>query len=63
MTPVPPPTPLHLKFRLPGGHVDLDASGRVAWSDRKVGMGIQFDRVEPIDALEQIDKFVEAYRV
>ena len=59
MTPVPAQTALHVKFRLPGTQVDLEASGRVAWSDRKVGMGIQFDRVEPIEA---IDEFVDAYR-
>jgi uncharacterized protein (TIGR02266 family) len=59
MTPLAAQTPLTVKFRLPGSHVDLEATGRVAWGDRKVGMGIQFDRVEPIEA---IDEFVDAYR-
>ena len=26
---------------------DIDAEGRVAWSDRRVGMGIQFEKVDP----------------
>jgi len=34
----------------------------VAWSDRKVGMGIQFDHVETV-AQDAIDRFVEAYLV
>lgn len=60
MSPLPHGTALHVRFRLPGGD-DIEASGRVAWSDRKVGMGIQFDRV---DAAGQtaIDAFVDEHR-
>ena len=28
---------------------DIDAEGRVAWSDRRVGMGIQFETVDPAE--------------
>ncbi len=38
---------IKVRFRLPGSKRDIDAEGRVAWSDRRVGMGIQFEKVEP----------------
>ena len=45
---------------MPGSKRDIEAEGRVAWSDRRVGMGIQFDAV---DAAHQaaIDTFVDAH--
>ena len=58
MSPLAPDTPVHLKFRLPGSASDLEAEGRVAWSDRKVGMGIQFERLDAEDQAA-IDAFVE----
>jgi uncharacterized protein (TIGR02266 family) len=61
MTPLAAQTLVHVKFRLPGGRADIEASGRVAWSDRKVGMGIQFDRVEA-GAQDAIDQFVDAHQ-
>jgi uncharacterized protein (TIGR02266 family) len=67
MTPLAPQTLVVVKFRLPGGHADIEAAGRVAWSDRQVGMGIQFDHVHTggphqEDAQGLIDQFVDAYR-
>jgi len=51
---------IRVRFRLPGSRRDLDAEGRVAWSDRRVGMGIQFDTVDPaIQTL--VDNFVDAH--
>jgi hypothetical protein len=61
MTPLAADTVVQLKFRLPGQSVDLEASGRVAWSDRKVGMGIQFETIEG-DGQLAIDELVETYR-
>ena len=61
MAPFSAQTLVHVRFRLPGAHADIEASGRVAWSDRKVGMGIQFDHVET-GAQDAIDQFIEAYR-
>jgi uncharacterized protein (TIGR02266 family) len=58
MTPLPPDTSVHLKFRLPGTGQDIEGEGRVAWSDRKVGMGIQFERIDPADQAE-IEAFVD----
>jgi uncharacterized protein (TIGR02266 family) len=51
---------LKVRFRLPGAKLDVDAEGRVAWSDRRVGMGVQFEKV---DAAGQalIDHFVDAH--
>jgi uncharacterized protein (TIGR02266 family) len=60
MNPFPPGTTIQVKFRLPGGPGDIDAVGRVAWSDRKVGMGVQFDRISTEDQ-DQVDRFVDNY--
>jgi uncharacterized protein (TIGR02266 family) len=51
---------IKVRFRMPGSKRDIEAEGRVAWSDRRVGMGIQFDAV---DATHQaaIDTFVDAH--
>ena len=45
MEPLPAGTPLQLTLKLPGESRDLSSYGRVVWSDRRVGMGVQFDRV------------------
>lgn len=37
-----------LKFRLPG-KAEIEVRGRVVWSDSKVGMGVQFERMSPVD--------------
>ncbi len=51
---------IKVRFRMPGGKKDIDAEGRVAWSDRRVGMGIQFDKVDP-EHQAVIDNFVDAH--
>jgi uncharacterized protein (TIGR02266 family) len=38
---------VRLKFRMPGTKKDIDAEARVAWSDRRVGMGLQFISLDP----------------
>jgi uncharacterized protein (TIGR02266 family) len=51
---------LTVRFRMPGAKRDVDAEGRVAWSDRRVGMGVQFEKVDAVgQAL--IDQFVDAH--
>jgi uncharacterized protein (TIGR02266 family) len=45
MTPLPKGANVQVKFRLPGTSAEIDAAGRVAWSDRHMGMGVQFDQV------------------
>jgi len=51
---------IKVRFRMPGSKKDIDAEGRVAWSDRRVGMGIQFESVEPSHQAV-IDGFVDAH--
>src|SRR6187455_413210 len=36
---------IKVRFRMPGSKKDIDAEGKVSWSDRRVGMGIQFEKV------------------
>jgi uncharacterized protein (TIGR02266 family) len=59
-SPLEPGVRLSVKFRLPGGKSDVDSEGRVAWSDRRVGMGIQFDTVSA-EQQAAIDTFVDAH--
>ncbi|HTK29429.1 MAG TPA: PilZ domain-containing protein [Vicinamibacterales bacterium] len=51
---------IKVRFRIPGAKQDVDAEGRVAWSDRRVGMGVQF---ETMDAAHQglVDTFVDGH--
>ena len=51
---------VRLRFRLPGSKKDIDAEGRVAWSDRRHGMGLQFSKVEQADQTA-VDEFVDAH--
>jgi uncharacterized protein (TIGR02266 family) len=51
---------IKVRFRMPGSKRDIDAEGRVAWSDRRVGMGIQFESVDP-SCQTLIDNFVDAH--
>jgi hypothetical protein len=59
LTPLAKGTSIQVRFRLPGVPQEIDAAGHVAWSDTKVGMGVQFERVSPIDQ-RTIEGFVEA---
>jgi uncharacterized protein (TIGR02266 family) len=51
---------IKVRFRLPGSKRDIDAEGRVAWSDRRVGMGVQFEKVDPASQA-LVDNFVDAH--
>jgi uncharacterized protein (TIGR02266 family) len=51
---------IKVRFRMPGSKRDIDAEGRVAWSDRRVGMGIQFEKVDPASQAV-VDNFVDAH--
>jgi len=37
----------------------VDADARVAWSDRRVGMGMQFERIDAADQTA-VEEFVDA---
>lgn len=60
MSPLPRGSVVQLRFRLPGVSSDLEASARVAWSDRKVGMGLQFEHLTAADQAT-VDAFVEEH--
>ena len=49
-----------LRFRLPKAEHDIEAEARVAWADRRVGMGLQFTRIAPSDQT-LVDAFVSAH--
>jgi uncharacterized protein (TIGR02266 family) len=53
-------TALKLRFRLPGGKNEIEGEARVAWVDRRVGMGLQFVRISADDQ-SAIDQFVHAH--
>jgi uncharacterized protein (TIGR02266 family) len=60
MSPQESGTKLKARFRLPGSKRDVEAESRVAWSDRRVGMGLQFEKVEAVDQAS-IDQFVDQH--
>lgn len=47
-----------IRFRLPNAKRDIDAETRVAWSDRHVGMGLEFERLDATDQ-QAIEAYVE----
>jgi uncharacterized protein (TIGR02266 family) len=53
-------TVIRVRFRVPGAAGDVDAEGRVVWSDRRLGMGVQFEHVD-LDNQTVIDNFVDAH--
>ncbi len=60
MSPLPPGSKVRARFRLPGSSDDIEAESRVAWSDRRVGMGLQFEKVDA-PAQTAIDEFVDQH--
>ncbi|MEO8076673.1 MAG: PilZ domain-containing protein [Acidobacteriota bacterium] len=60
MSPLQQGEKIRARFRLPGQKRDIEAESRVAWSDRRVGMGLQFEKVEPDDQ-SSIDVFVDQH--
>lgn len=60
MNPLPKGTTVQVRFRLPGLGAEIDAAGRVAWSDRRVGMGVQFEKMSSTSQ-RSIDGFVDAH--
>ena len=60
MNPLPKGRRFRFTFKLPGMAAEIDAAGRVAWSDRKVGMGVQFERVSATHQ-RAIDAFIDEH--
>jgi uncharacterized protein (TIGR02266 family) len=59
-SPLDPGTRVRLRFRLPGAKREIEAEARVAWSDQRVGMGLQFEKVDPANQTA-VDEFVDAH--
>lgn len=59
MSPLEPSSKVRVRFKLPGSKRDVDADARVIWSDRRVGMGLQFERVDAGDQLP-LEDFVDS---
>ena len=53
-------TPVKVRFRLPSGKSEIDASGRVTWADRRLGMGVKFTKIDESDQ-GQIDQYVQSH--
>ncbi len=51
---------VRLRFRLPGSKRDIDIEACVVWSNRRHGMGLQFEKAESADQ-KAIDEFVDAH--
>jgi uncharacterized protein (TIGR02266 family) len=51
---------VRVRFRLPGSKTEIEAEGKVAWSDQRHGMGLQFETVPGPDQAA-IDEFVDAH--
>ena len=49
MSPLEQDAKVRVRFRLPGSRRDIEAESRIAWSDHRVGMGLQFEKVDPGD--------------
>jgi two-component system, chemotaxis family, chemotaxis protein CheY len=58
MSPLDSSTRARVRFRLPTSKRDVDADARVAWSDRRVGMGMQFERIDAADQ-SAVEEFVD----
>jgi len=53
-------TTVKVRFRLPGTKRDVDTDARIAWTDRRVGMGLQFTGPSADDQA-LIDDYIQAH--
>ncbi len=60
MSPLPVGSTARLRFALPGAPAEVEADAKVTWSDHRIGMGLQFERVEVPDQAS-IDEFVDGH--
>lgn len=58
--PLPIGTEVRLRLRLPSTAGEVEADARVVWSDRNVGMGLQFTAVRP-EHQAIVDEFVNTH--
>jgi uncharacterized protein (TIGR02266 family) len=60
MSPLSVGSKARIRFKLPGARREVEADARVAWSDRRIGMGLQFERLDPVDQ-GSVDEFVDGH--
>jgi hypothetical protein len=60
MNPLQRDSKIKARFRLPGRKDDIEGEARVAWSDRRIGMGLQFEKVDSTSQTA-IDEFVDQH--
>jgi uncharacterized protein (TIGR02266 family) len=60
MSPLPVGSKTRIRFGLPGSPRDVEADAKVTWSDHRIGMGLQFERLEAGDQAS-IDEFVDGH--
>lgn len=53
-------TAVRAHFQLPGADREISAGSRVVWSDRRVGMGLQFEQVDAGDQTA-VDEYVDRH--
>jgi len=53
-------TDIRLRFRLPGGKKEIEAEARIAWVDRRTGMGLRFTKINGADQTS-IDTWVQGH--
>jgi uncharacterized protein (TIGR02266 family) len=59
-SPLAPGTLVRVRFRLPGVPREVDAEAQVMWAERRVGMGLQFTRIDAADQTA-VDEFVRGH--
>ena len=53
-------TAVKVRFRLPTAKKDIDAEALIAWTDRRVGMGLQFTKLSAADQAH-IDDYIQGH--
>ncbi len=60
MSPLSVGSKTRVRFGLPGASKEIEADAKVTWSDHRIGMGLQFERLEAGDQAG-IDEFVDGH--
>jgi uncharacterized protein (TIGR02266 family) len=60
MNPLERGTLVRVRFRLPAPSREVEADARVRWTDRNVGMGLQFEQISAADQVA-VDEFVDRH--
>jgi len=53
-------TEVKVRFRLPAGRGEIEATARIAWVDRRLGMGLDFTEIDESDQ-RALEEFIRAH--